>query len=220
MSEPQKYSDRIYRSGSAIAAGVLLLALGGWLGIDAMVRGDGRTPVTAIAGLLLAVPLVVAFTFRPAVFASDDLLRVRNPFRTVTLPWGEVETVRAGYSSEVLTTGGAKYQLWAIPVSLRARSRAQRRSARDGESGGRTPRGGRLGGFGGFGGPDSEHGAPQFGPSKGAQADQTVLELRELAERRHEKPEAQGTVTVRWSWETMAPAAVGLVALLVLWLTN
>ena len=93
-------------------------AIGAWLGIDAMIRGEGRAPWLALAGLLFAVPLVIAFTVRPAVFAGQDRLRVRNPFRTITLPWASVEAVRAGYSSEVLA-GGAKYQMWAIPVSLR-----------------------------------------------------------------------------------------------------
>ncbi|WP_059013093.1 PH domain-containing protein [Streptomyces specialis] len=107
MSEPQKYADRVYRSPAAILAGILLLGLGGWLGGDAIVRGDGRAPVTAACVLLFAVPLVVAFTFRPAVFASDERVRVRNPFRTVTAPWGTVEAIRASYSTELLAAGSS-----------------------------------------------------------------------------------------------------------------
>ncbi|MGO4424824.1 PH domain-containing protein, partial [Streptomyces sp. MCAF7] len=86
-----EYADRVYRSPGGIAGGVLLLAIGAWLGIDAMIRGEGRAPWLALAGLLFAVPLVIAFTVRPAVFAGQDRLRVRNPFRTITLPWGSVE---------------------------------------------------------------------------------------------------------------------------------
>lgn len=191
------YADRIYRSGSAMAAGVLLLALAAWLGGDALVRGDGRTRLTALAGLLSAAPLITAFTLRPAVFAGDERLRVRNPFRTITAPWAAVETIRAAYSCEFFAEGG-KYQMWAIPVSLRARSRANRRTERAALS---VP--GRAGSA-----------ADRMAPS-----DAAVAELRELAERHPKKEEAQGPVTVRWSWEILAPLATGAAALLVLWLT-
>ncbi|RKN07538.1 PH domain-containing protein [Streptomyces radicis] len=211
MSERVKYADRIYRSGSAIVGGVMLLGLAGWLGGDAIVRGDGRAPVTAIAALLFVVPLVTAFTFRPAVFASDERLRVRNPFRTVTLPWATVDTIRAGYSTEVLA-GDAKYQLWAIPVSLRARSKATRHNER--AASGKPPRVGLLGFGGGSIGPQPDEG-PRTAPG-----DVAVAELRELAERHHDEDYAQGTVTARWSYEILAPLAAGAIALTILWLTG
>lgn len=119
-SEPA-YADRVYRSPLAMVGGALLLGIGLWMGGDALFRGDGRAPWTAAAALLLGVPLVVAFTFRPAVFANDDRMRIRNPFRTVVVPWAAVESLRAVYSTEVVTRGGAKYQLWAVPVSMRQR---------------------------------------------------------------------------------------------------
>ncbi|WP_049579649.1 PH domain-containing protein [Streptomyces sp. SBT349] len=207
MSEPTKYPDRIYRSGSGIVAGVLLLGLAGWLGGDAMVRGDGRTPLTAASTLLFVAPVVIAFTFRPAVFASDERLRVRNPFRTITVPWGAVETIRASYSTELLADGG-RYQLWAVPVSLRARSKATQHNEQIAQ--GRPARGRllRLGGGGGFGG---EPEGPRTAPG-----DVAVSELRELAERHGEDEAAQGSVTVRWCYEILAPFAVGAVALAIL----
>ncbi|MDT9686562.1 PH domain-containing protein [Streptomyces sp. TRM76323] len=119
-SEPA-YADRVYRSPLAMVGGALLLGIGLWMGGDALFRGDGRAPWTAAAALLLGVPLVVAFTFRPAVFANDDRMRIRNPFRTVVVPWAAVESLRAVYTTEVVTRGGAKYQLWAVPVSMRQR---------------------------------------------------------------------------------------------------
>src|SRR5206468_1785221 len=101
------------------------------------------------AALVFVVPLVFAFTLRPAVFAGADRLRVRNPFRTITVPWGAVEGVRAAYSSEVFA-GGKKYQLWAIPVSLRQRKKAVRQSARGAAEDpyGRTPSKGGASGSG------------------------------------------------------------------------
>jgi hypothetical protein len=211
MSEPLKYADRCYRSGSALVAGVLLLGLAGWLGVDAALRGDGRTPVTALAALLFVAPLVVAFTLRPAVFAGDERLRVRNPFRTIVAPWGAVEAIQARYSCE-LVAGGTKYQMWSIPVSLRARNRAGRHNERLAR--GETPRGGvfSLSGFGS--GAD-----PQDAGEKAAPSDAAVAELRELAERHGEEDAAQGPVTVRWCYEILAPLAAGAVALAVLWLT-
>ncbi|NYV76788.1 PH domain-containing protein, partial [Streptomyces sp. UH6] len=121
---------RVHRSNSAIAGGILLTLVFGALALDAIVNGAARTAWSALAVVLVVAPLVIAFTFRPAVFVDDDALRVRNPFRTVTLPWGAVAAFRSGYSHEVLDTAGKRYQLWALPVSLRARKKAQRVKAR------------------------------------------------------------------------------------------
>ncbi|MEJ8642774.1 PH domain-containing protein [Streptomyces sp. MS1.HAVA.3] len=123
------YDDRVYRSTMGVISGVLLLALVAWLCGDALLRGSGNTPWIAFAVALCAVPLIVAFTIRPAVFANDDRMRVRNPFRIIELPWAAVDAVRAGYSAEVLAEG-SKYQLWSVPVSLRERKKANRQQLR------------------------------------------------------------------------------------------
>lgn len=195
-----EYADRVYRSPGGIAGGVLLLAIGAWLGIDAVIRGEGRTPWVALAGLLFAVPLVIAFTVRPAVYAGRDRLRVRNPFRTITLPWGSVEAVRAGYSSEVLA-GGAKYQMWAIPVSLRQRKRAGRRQAKAATEDPfrRT----------------SVQVSADAAEAQRATADRSIDELRGLAETNAEREGAQGEPEVRWAFEVIAPAVAGIVLLAV-----
>lgn len=181
-----------------MVTGVLLIGLALWLGGDAIVRGSGHTPWLALAGLLLALPLITAFTVRPAVFANDDRLRVRNPFRSITVPWAAVETLRSGYSTELLA-GGRKYQMWALPVSLRARKRATRRTATAMAAG--DPRTGR---------PGAEPEAVR------SWADQTVVDLRDLAERNASSPSAQGVVTVRWAYEIIAPAVAGAIVLAIL----
>ncbi|WP_221347745.1 PH domain-containing protein [Streptomyces beigongshangae] len=203
--EPQ-FKDRVYRSPSGIAGGVLLLAIIAWLGIDALITGEGRTPWISLATLLLLVPLVTAFTLRPAVYANEQRLRIRNPFRVITLPWGTVGTFKSGYSNEVLDKDGTKYQVWAVPVSLRARKRAARKEAR-GETAG--PRRGR-----------SPYPSPRpspvpEGPVR-AQGDRIVDELRELLEARGKDPRAQGEASVRWAYEIAAPAAAGAVLLAIL----
>uniref|UniRef100_A0AAU2JTV0 PH domain-containing protein n=1 Tax=Streptomyces sp. NBC_00049 TaxID=2903617 RepID=A0AAU2JTV0_9ACTN len=200
------YDDRVYRSSTGIATGVLLLALIAWLCGDAVVRGSGNTPWIALAIALCAVPLTVAFTIRPAVFANDDRMRVRNPFRIIELPWAAVDAVRAGYSAEVLAEG-SKYQLWSVPVSLRERKKATRQQLS--RRGGLTGRGlsARQG--------DAADAAGPAAPQR-ARADQVVDELRELAERGASRSGAQGDVRVHWSYEVIAPAVAGAVLLIVL----
>jgi hypothetical protein len=187
-----------------------------WLGIDAMVRGTGRVPWISLAGMVFGVPLIVAFTLRPVVHAGDERLVVRNPFRTITMTWPAVQLLRGGYTNEVYAED-KKYQLWSIPVSLRARKVANRHNARV-RAGARPSRG--LLGFGGSGeaavGDDEE---------KRARADESMDELRELAERHgggeaHGSTGDPGTVVVRWSYEILAPLAAGAVALIVLYLTR
>ena len=208
--DPQ-YKEHVHRSAAAIVGGVLLLGIALWLGVDAVVAGKGSTPWRALAALLLVVPLVIAFTLRPAVFVGQDRLRVRNPFRIVLLPWGQIETLRSGYSNEALTKSGAKFQLWAIPVSLRARNKAARREARRVAQGG-GPVGG-SGGSGAFGG--SGRGAVSDGPVR-AESDQVMDQLRELHEARGAAESAQGEVVVRWAYEILGPAVAGGVLLVIL----
>lgn len=123
--QPQ-YAGRSFRSVSGIASGVLLLAIGAWLTWDAVVHGTGRAPWVALGILLLTAPLLIAYTIRPALHAGEAGMLIRNPLRTITIPWGAVEELQARYSTEV-TAGGRKYGIWAIPVSLRARRRALHR---------------------------------------------------------------------------------------------
>ncbi|MEU3334434.1 PH domain-containing protein [Streptomyces sp. NPDC002144] len=215
--------DRIYRSSAGIAGGVLLLAIAAWLGIDAIVSGHGRTPWLALATLILVVPLVVAFTLRPAVHANEERLRIRNPFRVIVVPWGEAAALRSGYSNEVVVKSGTKYQLWAVPVSLRARKRAARQEARSAadrsaEASGRPRRGG-FGGFGGMGalggGGYTRGTAAPEGPAR-AETDKIMDDLRELMETKGEAETAQGEVTVRWAYEVAGPALAGALLLAIL----
>jgi hypothetical protein len=201
-----QYGDRCYRSPAAMAGGVLLLALALWLVGDTVLNGSGRAPWVGAAGLLFGVPLVVAYTLRPAVFAGEQRLRVRNPFRTVTVPWSSVESLQARYTSEVVADG-KKYQLWSIPVSLRARKAAARHNARAA-----SPRPSR--GLLGFGTPVLDEGGPAA--ERRAPSDASIDELRELADLHGPdgaRPAAAGPVTVRWAYEILVPAVLGGLAL-------
>ncbi|MBX7547409.1 PH domain-containing protein [Streptomyces sp. NPDC004232] len=214
--------DRAYRSPMALVGGVLLLAVILWLGCDALFQGHGRAPWLALAGMILVVPLVIAFTLRPAVYASEDRLRIRNPFRVISLPWGEIASLRSGYSNEVVVKAGGKYQLWALPVSLRARKKAEMRTSRAAADTARGDRPARrnLGGLGGFGGFGAVGGGAAPAGATRAESDQAMGELRELLERRGEAESAQGEITVRWAYEVAAPAVAGAILLAILLATG
>ncbi|MFE0672947.1 PH domain-containing protein [Streptomyces sp. NPDC058867] len=220
--------DRVYRSPMGIVGGVLLIGTVLWLGIDALTQGSGRAPWLALAAMILLVPVVAAFTLRPAVHANEERLRIRNPLRVVVLPWARVASLRSGYSNEAVTESGAKYQLWAIPVSLRARKKAARRAARAESERKRGSRGegGRGGGLGfGFGGGLTGGGfgggaaAEADGPIR-AETDKVMDELRELWETSQKNGIPSGSepgeVSVRWAYEVIAPALAGAVLLVVL----
>ncbi|KUN98466.1 PH domain-containing protein [Streptomyces caeruleatus] len=203
--------DRVYRSPMGILGGVALLAIVFWLGVDALVRGESRTQWLALAAMILIVPLASAFTLRPAVYANEERLRIRNPLRVVVVPWGQVASLRSGYSNEVVAQSGTKYQLWAIPVSLRARKKAAQhadRTAAEKNTAGR-------GGGGGRGLRGSRGAADANGPTR-AETDKIMDDLRELLENHGDAESAQGEVSVRWAYEVMGPAVAGAVLLLIL----
>ncbi|HBF83427.1 MULTISPECIES: PH domain-containing protein [Streptomyces] len=200
-AEPS-YADRTYRSGGGLVTGALLILLVGWVGVDAAVRGEGWVPWIALAALLTVIPLIVAFTLRPAVYANEERIRVRNPFRTIELPWTDVADVRASYTSELFAQDGTKYQLWAVPVSLRERKKAARKASRASQDDpfGRT----------------SVHADVRDTQARVAAADRTVNELRELKERGADPEQSATSASVRWSYEVLAPVGVGAVLLVVL----
>ncbi|MEU3030504.1 PH domain-containing protein [Streptomyces incarnatus] len=212
--------DRIYRSPMGLAGGLLLLAVVAWLGCDALFNGHGRTPWLALAAMILVLPLVIAFTLRPAVFANEERLRIRNPYRVITVPWTEVEALRSSFTNEVRTKSGAKYQLWAVPVSLRGRKKAERRaaSAARRSATGSAGLGGGIGARGvGFGGLAAR--GADVGPSR-AEGDKVMDDLRDLLDRRGNEEAAQGGTTIRWAYEVAAPTLAGAVLLVILLATG
>lgn len=202
----QAYADRVYRSVPGVITGVMLLALAAWLIGDAALNGTGKTPYVSLAALPLFAAPVIAYTLRPVVRASARGLLVVNPWRTITAPWASVDALRAGYSVELLA-GGKKYQVWAVPVSLRQRKRAGRLRA---ESQG-AEHASRVGMIFGRQANPVVVGSPD--PTK-AWSDQVTAVLQEMAERNAGEPEAAGPVAVRWCWWLIAPTLIGLVALI------
>ncbi|MGW2254898.1 PH domain-containing protein [Kitasatospora sp. NPDC001660] len=201
------YADRVYRSVPGVISGVLLLAVAAWLIGDAALNGTGKTPAVSLAAVPVFAFPVIAYTLRPAVLANDRRLVVRNPWRTITAPWASVDALRAGYSVELLAEG-KKYQVWAVPVSLRQRKRANRAALRGG-----SEHTSRLGVF-------TRNTMPTTPPVLGssdptrAWSDQVTSVLQEMAERNAASPDAAGPVVVRWCWWVIVPTLVGLAALI------
>ncbi|MFF2547776.1 PH domain-containing protein [Kitasatospora sp. NPDC058063] len=204
--EPE-YADRVYRSVPGVISGVLLLVVAAWLIGDAVVSGTGKTPYVSLAAVPVFAFPVIAYTLRPAVTAGRDRLVVRNPWRTVVAPWASVEALRAGYSVELLA-GGKKFQLWAVPVSLRQRKRATRaQSPSAAEHASRTGLG--------MGMAKRTNPVVQGSPDPTrAWSDQVTAVLQETAERNAARPSAAGPVEVRWCWWVIAPTLAGLIALI------
>ncbi len=202
------YADRVYRSVPGVISGVLLLAVAAWLIGDAALNGSGKTPWVSLAAVPVFVFPVIAYTLRPAVRADERRLVVRNPLRTITAPWAAVDALRAGYSVELLADG-RKFQVWAVPVSLRQRKRAARARERGGQQ--HTSR---LGMVFGAGGTPSGAGVQGSTDPNRAWSDQVVGVLQDMAERNASRPEAAGPIEVRWCWWIIAPTVAGLIALI------
>lgn len=64
---------------------------------------------TASTGCVLAV-----VAWAPALLVGNDALVVRNPLRTLVIPWSRVDGVRMGWVLEVLADG-AVHRAWAAP---------------------------------------------------------------------------------------------------------
>ncbi|MEU8138843.1 PH domain-containing protein [Streptodolium elevatio] len=177
-----------YRSKPAVFTGVALLAAGLWLVVDSLVRADGKASVTVVGAVVAVGAVVVALTLRAAVFAGPEMLRIRNPFRTIEIPWGAVQEVRAEYSLEV-RADDRKFHIWSIPVSLRERKRAMRVNSRSAA--------------------ESPYGSQHHEIAQAALADHAVADFRGMAEQMGK--ESTGPVKVAWSWEILAPLAAGIV---------
>ncbi|WP_034089905.1 PH domain-containing protein [Streptacidiphilus albus] len=214
----QPFADRVYRSTMGAVAGGLLIVLILWLFVDTVLHGHGRDVWLALSGTVCFVPLLGAYTMWPCVRTNAQRLVVRNPLRTITVPWAALETVRATLSVE-MEAEGRKFQLWAIPVSLRQRKRSNRQAmkATTGETGGfgllgrgRAVRDPYL-----TGGPGRNAPMQPTAPSR-ALADAAVDEIlkqRDTQLTAQGEAALSGQVQVAWTWWIIAPIVGGAIAL-------
>ncbi|MHA7133949.1 PH domain-containing protein [Oerskovia turbata] len=108
---PTKVFCSMYGRVLTIAAAVIAV-----LATAVQVQEDpGAALVTLAWGALIACVVWVLF-WRPRVEVSDGGIEVRNPARSVHVPWTAYEGARTQWSLEVSYTGGA-VTAWAAPRS-------------------------------------------------------------------------------------------------------
>lgn len=87
----------VWRSRSQLVAGVgfgLFLAVVGLTQVGKSASKGGGIGFTVVAFVLAAA--MIAIFARGAVVTSDEGVRVRNPFRTIVIPWSDVAGFRIG----------------------------------------------------------------------------------------------------------------------------
>jgi len=112
----------VYR-GAAALIGCALATLFCGIGAADLIIESGTKNLTGASILLLVAVLSGIYGVYPAAFAWSDRLVVRNPFRTIELPWPAVTELSARLSF-VAHTERSRFTIWAIPVSLRERRKA------------------------------------------------------------------------------------------------
>lgn len=119
----------VYRGPAALIGGALVVVFCAFGAIDLLVE-SGTQDLVAAAILTLVAVLAALYGVYPAAFAWNDRLVVRNPFRTIELPWDAVTDLSARLSF-MAHTERRRFTVWAIPVSLRERRRSERSRLRD-----------------------------------------------------------------------------------------
>ncbi len=193
---------RVYRSPLSVVGGVIVLVAGAFFAVDTVRRGSGPTLWIPLAVIVLACALAVVLWIRPALAVDPERILIRNPFRTIEIPWSRVRDVTSRYSLEVAADNGRRYSVWATPISLRARRKELRRGI-PGLGGGllsADPRG------------VAAHYEQKFNapPPQENHADAVARDLREYWERARPAP---GEVRVRWFWPAIVAIAAALAAL-------
>ena len=202
----------VYRGPGAVVGGavVLLFCVGG--AVDLMVE-EGTADLPGAAVLLLVASLAFAYGVYPAALSGRDTLVVRNPLRTIRLSWGAVTRMTAQLSF-IAFTARTKYTVWAVPVSLRDRRKAERNRLKDLARQRRDDRRGgpRFGGADSFGTPRSHPGSEI---ERLSYADQAMIEMgarreawlvRAGLDPEAEQPEsAAEEPTLSWNAVTIAP---------------
>lgn len=97
-----------------VSAGMLLLAFALNGGLAEVVRFGAVSLALAAVGW--------AVFWRPNVRVGPEGVRIANVFRTVTVPWADVEGVETRWGLKVRTTGG-RFGAWAAPAAPRPRQR-------------------------------------------------------------------------------------------------
>jgi hypothetical protein len=225
MTTPPSPAEKptAYRGAGALVGGavVILFCVGG--AVDLLAE-EGKADMPGASIMLLVAALAFAYGVYPAAFSGTDALVVRNPLRTITMSWGIITKLTAQLSFIAFTTT-QRYTVWAVPVSLRDRRRAERARLRElsrqtrGANKGRQ----RLSGLGGYSDARITSSPTPDPIEKLSFADQAITEMS--ARREHWchrgglNPEAEPTstepATTSWNLATLAPIAASIVFMIV-----
>jgi len=213
----------VYRGPGAVFGGaiVFLFCLGG--GLDLLIE-EGSVDLRGVAVMFLVASLAFAYGIYPAAFSGQDTLVVRNPLRTITIPWGVVTKLSAQLSFIAFTTT-QRYTIWAVPVSIRDRRKVERARIREMS----RQRGGdqqRRGGFS-FGAPRAT-GSAVSGIEKLSYADQAVSEMNARSEAWYnlegKDPEIEPTggdvPAAAWNLTTIAPIVACVIFVIVVFIVH
>ncbi|GAA1972901.1 hypothetical protein [Catenulispora subtropica] len=207
-----------YRTVGSLATGALLVVFGA-IFLLAFGLGSEKHPVGAMIGLLMMVAGVVGGIY-PAAFSYGEHLLIRNPFRRIEIAWPRVDSVTARLSTVVETVPEDgkphKFTIWAIPVSMHERRKADRaanRKLRQAKSeaakrasGAGDVAGGALGSAG-YGRP---RGFREDPVDNLAFADQAVAEMRDRKRICSTSVEKAAATKATWTWYTLAPFGVAV----------
>jgi len=173
---------------------------------DLAVQGHDRGAVEPALVVLVITALMYSCAFRPRVLADSAGITVQNPLRDYIVPWGAVRGVFLGDSVEFQCArpapkGDKTIYSWALYGSRRARARAGLRT-RGWDRGARS----RPQGYARM--PSEAQEALKQIP-----AEAMARELGRLFEEARARGAADGVLSARWAWPSLAAIGVSLAAL-------
>jgi Bacterial PH domain len=185
-------TGRVFRSGGIRVAGWAWMVFAAANFVDLAWRGRDVASAVAAAVLLLGCGIAYVVALRPRIVADDEAVHFHNLFRDVRLPWGAVDRFEGG-DAVYAHVGERRYRAFIMQTSPRARAKAELKARRDDK---------KL--------PDV---VAEYVRGRTA-TDFTVEQLREIAARN----DAEGEVSVTWSWPTLlalvVPGALTVVAII------
>lgn len=124
---------RIFRMTPPLVIWWLWVGLVVFSAADLLIQGHRLVPLGYLFGGLAVTGLVFACTAWPRVTADEAGIRVFNPFRVFTIPWGAVRGIYLADSVEVQCArrppkNDKTVYSWALSSPRRARARAQLRA--------------------------------------------------------------------------------------------
>ena len=139
---PAGEKPTVYRALSSLVSGGVMVVFGLLLA-STMAFGTDKHPVGVALGVLLVAAGLIGGLY-PTARSHADRLEIVNPFRRIVVAWPRVEEVSARLSLVVQTKpepgaeAGHKFTVWAVPVSMHERRKADRTVAKQAQAAGRV----------------------------------------------------------------------------------